>query len=74
MRYFKTRLHYNPRPSERWTWIYGHRYTSRGVKEIKIGGCYHYWPSKTTHWFVWSVHHSDNSWLRGEHERLHVSQ
>jgi len=74
MKYFRTKLHYQPRPSEAITWLYAHKHTSRGSKEIKIGMCWHQQSTMLTHWFVWGARHSDNKWLKGEHERLHVSQ
>ena len=61
MKIFSTRAHM--KTNRDFSWIYGCRQGTKGLKEIKIGFQWHYWPARETRWFIWDEKHAPE-WIR----------
>lgn len=61
MKIFSTQAHM--KTNRDFSWIYGCKQGTKGLKEIKIGIQWHYWPARETRWFIWDEKHAPQ-WMR----------
>lgn len=63
MKVFTTRAHL--RTNRDFTWVYGCKQGTNGMKEIKVGIQWHYWPKRETRWFIWNEKYA-SEWARSQ--------